>query len=24
VELDCPCNLEVEHEFNLVPIRPFC
>ncbi|XP_039851747.1 mitogen-activated protein kinase kinase kinase 17-like [Panicum virgatum] len=24
VELDCPCNVEVEHKFNLVPIRPFC
>ncbi|CAL4947944.1 unnamed protein product [Urochloa decumbens] len=24
VELDCPCNREVEHKFNFVPIWPFC
>ncbi|CAO2183162.1 unnamed protein product [Urochloa humidicola] len=24
VELDCPCNREVQHKFNFVPIWPFC
>ncbi|XP_022682452.1 mitogen-activated protein kinase kinase kinase 17 [Setaria italica] len=24
VEVDCPCNREVDHKFNFVPIWPFC